>query len=54
MEKNSIFYIRDKVLDSPEFIPALTSVKCSSNYLNLLEYLQNQSISHFMISAYDI
>ena len=53
MEKSSIFIKGNKVLESPEFIPSLTSVKCSSNYVNLLDFLQNQSITHCMISAYD-
>ncbi len=51
---SSIFYVSNKVLETPEFIPSLTSVKSSYNYLNLLEYLTSQTISHYMISAYDL
>ncbi|MFW9972056.1 MAG: hypothetical protein ACFFDF_17840 [Candidatus Odinarchaeota archaeon] len=50
----SIFSLRNKMLETPEFIPSLTSVKTCFNYLNLLDFLSNQSISHYMISAYDL
>ncbi|MFW9877441.1 MAG: hypothetical protein ACFFG0_30515 [Candidatus Thorarchaeota archaeon] len=51
---NSIFRLSNRGLKTPEFIPSLTSVKTSYNYLNLLEFLSNQLISHYMISAYDL
>jgi len=54
MIKKRIHLINKKVLETPEFIPSLTSIKCSSSYLKLLIYLINQKISHFMISAYDL
>ncbi len=46
--------INKKVLQTPEFIPSITSVKNYWNYNLLLEFLSSQQISNFMISAYDI
>lgn len=46
--------INNKVLETPEFIASLTSIKRYSNYFDLISYLTYQKISHFMISAYDL
>ena len=54
MIKRRLNLINNKLLETPEFIPSLTSIKRYENYIDLLYYLTGQKISHFMISAYDL
>lgn len=54
MIRRKLSIINNKVLETPEFIPSLTSIKRYDNYINLLYYLTSQKITHFMISAYDL
>ncbi len=54
MIKRKLKLINNKILETPEFIPSLTSIKRYDNYFDLLYYLTNQKITHFMISAYDL
>ncbi|XEO79044.1 hypothetical protein WKT22_04085 [Candidatus Lokiarchaeum ossiferum] len=46
--------IQNKIIQTPEFIPSLTTIKNFSNYPLALNFLKNQNFSHFMISAYDL
>lgn len=52
IKKNLI--INKKVLQTPEFIPSVTTAKNFQNYFHLLDYITSQRISHCMISAYDL
>lgn len=54
MIKTKLHLINNKVLETPEFIPSLTSIKRYSSYMDLISFLTHQEISHYMVSAYDI
>lgn len=54
MINKKLSLINNKILETPEFIPSLTSIKRYTRYIDLLTYLCYQKITHFMISAYDL
>lgn len=46
--------IRNKIIQTPEFIPSLTTIKNFANYDIALNFLYSQEINHMMVSAYDL